>query len=45
VHSALEAKACESVGVEMIVSVENNNFKFLRESAKVQETLLLQLDF
>ena len=26
VHSALEAKACESVGVEMIVSTENNNF-------------------
>ena len=33
VHTPLEANACEQSGIDMIVSSENNNFKFLRESA------------
>ena len=33
VHTPLEADACENSGIDMIVSSENNNFKFLRESA------------
>ena len=33
VHSPLEANACEQSGIDMIISSENNNFKFLRESA------------
>ena len=33
VHTPLEANACEKSGIDMIVSSENNNFKFLRENA------------
>ena len=33
VHTPLEANACEESGIDMIVSSENNNFKFLRENA------------
>ena len=33
VHNPLEASACEQSGIDMIVSSENNNFRFLRESA------------
>ena len=33
VHTPLEANACEESDIDMIVSSENNNFKFLRESA------------
>ena len=33
VHTPLEASACEQSGIDMIVSSENNNFRFLRESA------------
>ena len=32
VHNTIEAEACETAGIDMIISSENNNFKFLRES-------------
>ena len=34
VHNTIEAEACEKAGIDMIISSENNNFKFLRESAQ-----------
>ena len=34
VHNTVEAEACEKAGIDMIISSENNNFKFLRESAQ-----------
>ena len=34
VHNTIEAEACETAGIDMIISSENNNFKFLRESAQ-----------
>ena len=34
VHNTIEAEACEQAGIDMIISSENNNFKFLRESAQ-----------
>ena len=34
VHTPLEANACEKSGIDMNVSSENNNFKFLRDNAK-----------
>ena len=34
VHTPLEANACEKSEIDMIISSENNNFKFLRDNAK-----------